>query len=147
MRKKNKMKKNIFFVVVLILVLSLRCLRSETSIVNVRLCTAVSDKNCAADKTTFSTDIAKLFCSFNILQNTTYENVTVSWFYMGDQRVLVKDTLIKFSDSLKMKKNIISLEKPVNGWPKGVYEVRISIDNGSSPVIKSFLMHDLKEYK
>lgn len=141
----NKMKRNVLILLVVLLVFSLDCARSETGIVNVRLCYTASSKACTADKATFSTDIPQLYCSFSVLQNIQYEQINVAWYYMGDRRVLVKDTLIKYSDNLKMKKNIVCLERPVNGWPIGIYEVKISIKNGSSSVIKSFLMHELKE--
>jgi len=125
-----------------IVVTSLQCSHAVKKITNVKLCELLGEKGCNYDSPSFDNSVQLIYCSF-LTQNIKYDDtLKISWYYVGDSRVLIEETLLMISENKLGLPIKSSLNKPINGWPSGVFEVKISIENEEPTlsVVKSFLI-------
>ncbi len=124
--------------IVVIVIATLHCSRADKQIVDVKLCESLKEKGCVTDSPLFSISTPIIFCSFIIDSSTGAKNLKVSWYYLGDSRVLIEETSLECGQGKSIKMHS-SLNKPLNGWPIGIYELEISLLNETKiSVIKSF---------
>jgi len=131
-----------FLSISVIVVSSLQCSRTVKQITNVRLCESINEKGCVKDSPSFDNSIQLIHCSFFTENIESSDTMKISWYYLGDSRVLIEETLLIISENKLGSPIISSLNKPLNGWPSGVFEVKISIENEEQTlsVVKSFLI-------
>jgi len=131
-----------FLSISVIIVVSIQCSHTEKQITNVRLCESINEKGCVKDNPSFDTSIQLIHCSFFTENIESSDPLKISWYYLGDSRVLIEETLLIIAENNSELPIISSLNKPLNGWPSGVFEVKISIEKEETEVsvLKSFLI-------
>ncbi|WP_367328033.1 hypothetical protein [Lentimicrobium sp.] len=117
------------------------CNVSTAHITDVMVCESVTDNQCPADQPIFSTDTPEIFCSVIVKNAPGGTAVTFSWFYQGESRVAIDAVTLNTPEGGTTFNLQSSLSVPNNGWPKGVYEVVISLGtDNSEPVVKTFVV-------
>jgi len=115
------------------------CNISTANISDVKMCDQMTDGQCSQDKVSFTTTTPAFYVSCNLNNAPSETEVTFSWYYNGDTKILVDEVTINSGDnggSLGLHAN---LSIPDNGWPPGDYEVIIKIHtDNSKPTVKSF---------
>ncbi len=132
-----KKRINLFALVSVILVLA-ACSATTAHVDNVKMCTSVTDNLCNQDNPTFTTTTPEIYCSCNLKNAPENTEVEFAWYYLGDQKIAIDAVTISSGDRIGTLDLQTSLSKPFNGWPKGKYEVAISIVGFDKTVVKSF---------
>ncbi len=115
------------------------CTGEKTNISDLKLCKSIEKSGCKFDSHSFDSSQPLIYCSFVIHNAKTTSDVKIAWHYQGDRRVLIKDTLFRIKANAPKIQFQSSLNKPLNGWPRGIYEVEISLEEEKLvSVVKSF---------
>ena len=119
---------------------------STATILNARVCDKPVEGQflCSNDTPSFTQKSPKLYASCELKYAPEDTEVTFSWYgYPKGEKVLIDAVTLRAGDhgngsSYQLRS---FLNSPSNGWPKGAYEVVISLDtNNSEPVIKKFMI-------
>jgi hypothetical protein len=115
------------------------CTVSTANITDVKLCEKLQDGLCPTDQDVFSTTTPKFYVSC-ILRNAPDDTeVTFSWYYFGDEKILIDEVTISSEDKGATVNLQSNLSIPDNGWPVGEYEVVIKIHtDNSEPISRNF---------
>lgn len=139
------MLKNLTAAVVLTLALLLNACNfnfSTASVTNVSLCDAPdATGNCPADKAQFSPDAPMFYLSCNLNFAPEDTQVKFQWYNTDGQRYLIDEATLRAGDvgSGSTFNVHANLSKPTNGWPKGNYEVVVSLNTDNfQPITKTF---------
>lgn len=118
------------------------CEVSTASLSDARLCSdADSDGNCNADSSTFKTTDKEIFLSAQLENAPSDTTVTATWTYLrGDlgnqQQIDSVNATAKDGGSMPFYS---SLTAPASGWPKGDYQVTLTLSSdNSTPITKPF---------
>lgn len=108
-------------------------------VTDVKMCTRINDNQCASDNPNFSTNTREIFVSCHLKNAPEDTKVKFAWFYNGQKKIAIDAVTMssgKRTGTLNLQS---SLSRPNNGWPRGEYEVVITIpDTDKEPVIKKF---------
>jgi hypothetical protein len=114
---------------------------STAGLDNVKMCAQEpSNSGCATDTTNFKPNTGKLFVTANLNNAPEGTKVKIEWKFLGGGSV-APQTIDTVTLETKANTNLVNsyLSSPNNGWPKGDYEVVISLDtDNSKPVSKKF---------
>jgi hypothetical protein len=129
----------IFFSWVIALIITISCTNDKTQLMHLKLCKTLNEESCEFDSSSFRTSIPLIYCSFNIKNPKFATALKISWYYISDSRVLIEETSLIIPESKSSTTMHSSLNRPLNGWPKGVYEVELSLES-KKPItmVKSF---------
>jgi len=119
------------------------CSVSTAGISDVKLCVDADSKGiCSSDSSTFETTTPEIFLSANLNNAPSGTKVTSSWKYIKGE--LGNDPQDIDSVTAEAKEGgsqpyTSSMTSPTAGWPKGDYEVTITLSSdNSTPVVKKF---------
>jgi hypothetical protein len=124
---------------VVVAFISATCTDHKTKLRQFKLCTSLSEEACLMDSLSFSASTHTIYCSFEIARMNRDDQVKISWYFLGDSRVLIEETSLIIPESKSSTTIHSSLNKPLNGWPKGIYELEVSLES-EKPItmVKSF---------
>lgn len=114
---------------------------STASVSNLRLCDAPANEVCAADKSQFTPDAPQFYVSCDLNFAPADTQIKFQWYNTDGQRYLIDEVTRKAGDiGSGTTFNVHSiLSKPNNGWPKGNYEVVVSLNTDNfKPLTKAF---------
>ena len=96
-------------------------------------------EQCVEDITKFTTTTPMFFVSCSLNNAPSGTEVTFSWYYHGDEKILIDEVTIETDDSGTSYNLHSNLSIPDTGWPPGDYEVVIKIhtDNAET-IVKPF---------
>ena len=103
------------------------------------MCSNITGTQCQSDNPNFSPSAKQVFISCTIKNISRDTNVDFSWFYNGQTKTIITSSQIvpdRHSDESLIYS---SISKPINGWPIGEYEVKISIvGTDKETIVKKF---------
>jgi len=106
---------------------------------DVKMCTSINNNQCASDNPNFSTNTAEIFISCHLKNAPENTKVQFAWFYNGQKKIAIDAVTMSSGNRTGTLNLQSSLSRPNNGWPRGQYEVVITIlDSSKDPVIKKF---------
>ncbi len=115
------------------------CSFSTAHIDDVKMCTRIANNQCTQDNPIFSTGTPEIFISCHLKNAPENTKVRFDWNYYGQKKFTIRSVTLNSGDKIGTLNLQASLSRPNNGWPKGDYEVAISImDTDKEPVIKKF---------
>lgn len=139
------MKKLLIIVAALLGAMSLlACEVSTANLTNVRICNNAVDNggDCSEDMTAFKTTDPVIYLSANLENAPDGTVVTATWNYVKGEYSNEKQEIDKVSATATDGGNLpfhASLTGPTDGWPKGDYEVIVSLSSdNSTPITKPF---------
>lgn len=122
----------------------LACEVSTADLTNVKICNNATDSSgdCAEDITLFKTTDPVIYLSANLDNAPDGTTVTATWNYLkgdlGNEKQEIDTVTATSKDSGTLPFHA-SLSAPTNGWPKGDYEVVLSLSSdNSTPITKQF---------
>ncbi|MFA6002203.1 MAG: hypothetical protein WC828_08885 [Thermoleophilia bacterium] len=138
------MKKIIALAGAMLVMITLQaCSVSTAGISDVKICSDADSKGiCSSDNSTFKTTTAEIFLSANLNNAPSGTKVTSSWRYIKGE--LGNDPQDIDSVTAEAKEGgsqpyTSSMTSPTAGWPKGDYEVTLTLSSdNSTPVVKKF---------
>ncbi|OWY24498.1 hypothetical protein C7N43_05970 [Sphingobacteriales bacterium UPWRP_1] len=115
---------------------------STASVTDVRLCEAPdATGNCPADKAQFSPEAPMFYLSCNLNFAPEDTQIKFQWYNTDGKRYLIDEATLRAGDigSGSTFNVHANLSKPTNGWPKGNYEVVVSLSSDNfKPISKTF---------
>ena len=115
------------------------CNFSTANISDVKMCISIADNQCQADKPVFDTNTPEIFVSCHLNNAPNDTDVEFAWFYLGQERIPIDAVVLNSGEIMGTLNLNSSLSKPNNGWPKGDYEIVISIlGTEKDPIVKQF---------
>ncbi|MBN2638155.1 MAG: hypothetical protein JXR65_03590 [Bacteroidales bacterium] len=117
------------------------CEFSATSahVENVKVCVQGNSNKCNADNPNFSNTTPGILLSCELKNSPENTKVQFAWYYIGQKKILIDAVTVDTGNRFGTLNLHSSLSKPTNGWPKGEYEVVITIvDTKKEPVVKKF---------
>ncbi len=124
-----------------LIIFSFGCKTKSNSIIidNIKMCSNITGTQCQSDNPNFSPSAKQVFISCTIKNISRDTNVDFSWFYNGQTKTIITSSQIvpdRHSDESLIYS---SISKPINGWPIGEYEVKISIvGTDKETIVKKF---------
>lgn len=115
------------------------CEFSTANLVDPKVCIELNEDLCKQDNPIISADVKQLFASCKIKNAPPETQVKFTWMFYGETKIKIDEVTFNSKD-LGTNLNLhSSLNRPFNGWPKGVYEVEMQIVNADKePLIKQF---------
>jgi len=116
---------------------------STAGLSDVKLCVeADSNSICSSDSSTFETITPEIFLSSNLNNAPSGTKVTATWRYikgeLGNEPQDI-DSVTAEAKEGGSQPFTSSLSSPTAGWPKGDYEVTLTLSSdNSTPVVKKF---------
>ncbi len=115
------------------------CTRHDDEKFSVKLCHEHKFGRCDCDTSIYQKTVQTIYCDLSLLQVNDLEKIKISWFFLSDKKVLIKEESVKLDG--ENKNHLLTLDKPENGWPIGMYEVKLTSNHsGFKSIIKSFLI-------
>lgn len=106
---------------------------------NVKICNTANGNKCPSDNPNFATNTPEIFLSCQLKNAPQDTKVQFAWYYNGQKKILIDAVKVNTGDRTGTLDLHSSLSRPNNGWPRGEYEVVISIvDTDKEPVVKKF---------
>jgi len=124
--------------------LLLACEVSTANLTNVRICNNAVDNggDCSEDMATFKTTDPVIYLSADLENAPSGTVVTATWNYVKGEFSNEKLEMDKVSATAADGGNLpfhASLTGPADGWPKGDYEVIVSLSSdNSTPITKLY---------
>lgn len=109
---------------------------------NVKMCTEIKSNECTESIFTFQNTAQNICISCELENDPGNTLVTFIWKYNNNGEFMIIDEVTLNSSNKGTQVNLqSSLSRPYNGWPSGVYEVEIIIeDSQKEPVIQEFVI-------
>ena len=116
-----------------------QCNISTANLTDVKMCDQLTASECEEDMITFTNSTTAFYVSCHLNNAPAATEVTFSWYYYGDEKILIDEVTMVSEDtgtSFIMSSN---LSIPDNGWTVGNYEVSVKINtDNAEPVVKAF---------
>jgi len=136
------MKKYYVLLIVLSLILfSSGCKYKLNSIIidNIKICSTITGNQCLSDNPNFSPSTKQVFVSCTIKNAPRNTNIDFSWFYNGQSKTIITSSQLNPDYHTESYVLYNSIQRPLNGWPVGEYEVKISlIGTDKETIVKKF---------
>lgn len=137
------MKKNIIKIWATILITlfihGCECSVTTAKLSDAKVCTQLETNLCAQDNTIIDSSSDVIYASCILKGAPENTRVKFTWFYYGDTKFEIDHVVLSTLDKIGNIELHSTLSQPLNGWPKGVYEVRIEIEDvNKEPLVKQF---------
>ncbi|MDP3451316.1 MAG: hypothetical protein Q8R90_00050 [Bacteroidales bacterium] len=141
----KKIVYNALFVLLLsgvVAVTGCECSVSTANIQDVKICTSLSGNLCNQDNTTLGDTSPAIYVSCLLKNAVSSTKVKFTWLYYGDTKIKIDDVTLDTGELSGTVELNSYLSQPTNGWPKGVYEVEITVlTDNAKPVVKQFTIN------
>jgi hypothetical protein len=115
------------------------CSLTTANIDDVKVCTSITDNQCLADNSLFTTNTPEIYISCHLNNAPENTEVEFAWFYLGQEKMAIDAVKLSSGSNIGTLNLQSSLSKPTNGWPQGDYEVVLSIVGFDiDPIVKKF---------
>lgn len=112
---------------------------SSARITDVKMCTHVSNNQCASDNPTFTRNTPEIYVSCHLKNAPENTKVRFDWNYYGQKKFTIRSLTLNSGNKTGTLNLQASLSRPNNGWPVGEYEVVITLVGlDKEPVVKKF---------
>lgn len=136
------MKKLYYLLVVIVATSFIASCNFELTTANVddiKICDNLSGSLCDSDNAILSTAVDAISVSCKLKNAPENTMVTFTWKYIENDPLVIDEVIVNSGNKGTNLDLNSTLSRPYNGWPKGKYEVVISIgENDSSPETKKF---------
>lgn len=123
-------------------VTSCECSVSTANIQDVKICTSLNGNLCNQDSPTIGDTSPTIFVSCLLKNSVSATKVKFTWIYYGDTKIKIDDVTLDTGELTGTVELNSYLSRPTNGWPKGVYEVEITVlTDNAKPVVKQFTIN------
>lgn len=103
------------------------CSFTTAHIRDVKMCNEFINDGCTNDNPSFSASDPVFIVSCIVANAPSETKITFSWFYTTGERIAIDEASVTLSEGGTYPVHS-SLSAPADGWPKGDYEVVISIE-------------------
>ncbi len=112
---------------------------STARITDVKMCTRISNNQCASDNPTFTRSTPEIYISCHLKNAPENTKVRFDWNYYGQKKFTIRSVELNSGNRTGTLNLQSSLSRPNNGWPVGEYEVVITLVGlDKDPVVKKF---------
>jgi len=105
--------------IVSLLVLYSACNVTTANIDDVKMCTSISDNQCAADNPVFEVSTPEIYISCHLNNAPENTEVEFAWFYYGQEKIAIDAAKLNSGSNIGTLNFQSSLSRPNNGWPEG----------------------------
>ena len=106
---------------------------------DIKICDNLSGSLCNSDNLILSTAVDNISVSCKLKNAPENTMVTFTWKYVENEPLVIDEVVVNSGSKGTNLDLNSTLSRPYNGWPKGNYEVVISIgENDNSPESKKF---------
>lgn len=105
---------------------------------NIRVCNQTGTNVCLQDESVIACNDEQIIASCTLENVEPNTMVVFKWMYLADEPLIIEETMVNSGEKKDVFNVSSKLLKPINGWPKGKYAIRISVDGEKRATTKYF---------